>query len=47
MPLELVRRTEKFIGLGHGHAGERQPVAAVCRRDGGGLHAIVCKLEVD
>ena len=29
-PVVLVRRAEQFIGLGHGHAGQHQPAAAMC-----------------
>ncbi len=47
MPVELVRRTEQLVSLGHENAGDRQPVATMCRRDGGGLQAMVCKPGVD
>ena len=47
LPVELVRRTEDFVSLDYGYVSERQPVSAVCRRDGGGGHAMVGKPEVD
>ena len=47
IPVELVRCTEEFVSLGHGHARERQPVAAVCRRDVGELYSMVCEPGVN
>ena len=47
MLVQLVRRSEEFVSLQHKNSPERQPVAAVCHRYGGGLHPVVCKPGVD
>ena len=41
IPVEPERCPEECVCLQHGHAGESQPVAAMCPRYGGGLHSMV------
>ena len=47
IPVEPERCPEEFVSFEHGHVGEREPVSAVCRRDGGGLHSMVCEPGVN